>query len=333
MATIGEETLADEQVRRVQAGAAAVAAGLLTIGGGALAALLYSDLPTVPLLGSLNERLATTEAEPGLKALQVLWYDDNAVKLMAISIVLALAAAAIGLTLSHLYRSTRSRRPALHRGIVLASIGGAVLVAVAGIVQAIGVSIEAAAFAGSSDQTSDAAADVLQSPVVVAALALRQLGVFALGFAFVLLALNAMRVGLLTRFMGVLGIIVGVLFIVPLGSSLPVVQAFWLCALGALFLGRWPSGLPPAWVTGEAQPWPTQQELREARLERAAERTAGDDPPAKPVKLTKPEAKPVKPAAKPAGRREPAEPPETPAPQMPERRPHPSSKKHKRKRR
>ena len=51
-----------------------------------------------------------------------------------------------------------------------------------------------------------------------------------------------MRVGLLTRFMGVLGIIVGVLFIIPLGSSLPIVQAFWLCALGALFLGRWPRG-------------------------------------------------------------------------------------------
>jgi len=315
VATTGDETLADEHRRRVQAGASAIAAGILTIGGGALAALVYSDLPTVPILGSLNERLASSAPEPGLKAVQVLWYDENAVKLIAISIVLALAAAAIGLALSHLYRSTRARRPELHRGIVIAAIAGSVLVAVAGIVQAIGVSIEAAAFADSSNQSSDSAADVLQSPVVVAALALRQFGVFALGFAFVLLSLNAMRVGLLTRFMGVLGIIVGVLFIVPLGSSLPVVQAFWLCALGALFLGRWPSGLPPAWVTGAAQPWPTQQQLREARLERQADK-AGDDPP--------PER---------GARREPAEPPETPAPQMPERRPHPSSKKHKRKRR
>ncbi len=33
------------------------------------------------------------------------------------------------------------------------------------------------------------------------------------GFAFVLICLNAMRVGLLTRFMGILGIIVGVLFV------------------------------------------------------------------------------------------------------------------------
>ncbi|MEA2192218.1 MAG: hypothetical protein QOI73_2339 [Solirubrobacteraceae bacterium] len=316
MATTGDETLLDEQRRRTQAGASAIAAGILTIGGGALAALVYSDLPTVPILGALNERLSPNAPQPGLKAVQVLWYDDNAVKLIAISIVLALAAAAIGLTLSHLYRSTRARRPDLHRAVVYAAIAGAVLVAVAGIVQAIGVSIEAASFAGSSKQSSDAAGDVLQSPVVVAALALRQVGVFALGFAFVMLSLNAMRVGLLTRFMGVLGVIVGALFIIPLGSSLPIVQAFWLCALGALFLGRWPSGMPPAWVTGDAQPWPTQQELREARLERKVTKEDDDEP-----------------APKPRARRAPPEPPETPAPQMPERRPHPSSKKHKKRKR
>ena len=84
-----------------------------------------------------------------------------------------------------------------------------------------------------------------------------------------LTALNAMRVGLLTRFMGVLGIIVGVLFVIPLEGALPIVKVFWLVALGVLFLGRWPGGMPPAWVTGEAQPWPTQQELREAAHGRA----------------------------------------------------------------
>jgi hypothetical protein len=183
-------------------------------------------------------------------------------------------------------------------------------------VQAIAVTIEASSFAGAASQTSQEARDVLQSPAIVAALLLRQIGVFALGFAFVLLALNGMRVGLLTRFMGVLGIIVGVLFIIPIGSSLPIVQAFWLCALGALFLHRWPSGMPPAWVTGEAQPWPTQQELREARMEAQAPKP--DDAEERPRRI---------------GRRQRAEPPETPAPELPARRPHPSSKKRKRKRR
>ena len=35
--------------------------------------------------------------------------------------------------------------------------------------------------------------------------------------------------------------------------------------VGVLLLGRWPAGLPAAWPDGEARPWPTQQEIREAK--------------------------------------------------------------------
>ena len=136
-------------------------------------------------------------------------------------------------------------------------------------------------------------------------------GQLSLGFAFVLISLNAMRVGLLTRFMGVLGIIVGVLFVIPLGT-LQVVQPFWLLALTALFLGRWPNGVPPAWKTGEAEPWPSQQELREQREQAKGAQGGGDG---KPAPTPEPE-----PAAAGAGQGT-----EAPA--------HPSSKKRKRKRR
>jgi hypothetical protein len=61
----------------------------------------------------------------------------------------------------------------------------------------------------------------------------------------------------------VLGIIVGVLFVIPIGSPVPVVQAFWLGALAYLLSGRWPNGVPPAWESGKAEPWPSAQEMRE----------------------------------------------------------------------
>jgi hypothetical protein len=139
------------------------------------------------------------------------------------------------------------------------------------------------------------------------------------------MSLNAMRVGLLTRFMGVLGIIVGGLFIIPLGASLPIVQAFWLVAIGALFLGYWPPGVPPAWVTGEAQPWPSQQELREQRMARKdASATSAKPSLRKDASAT---------SAKPSLRKQRPEPPETPAPEAPARPAHSSSKKRKRKRR
>jgi MFS family permease len=315
VATTADETLADEQRRRIPAAVASIAAGTLTLAGGALTAAVFSDRPTVPVLDALREHLEPNPPQPGLKARQVLWAHDHAVQLILLGIVLALAAATIGLALTHLYRSVQARRPDLPRAIVVAAITGAVMLAVASLVQAIGGAIAAASFADSATQTAAAARDALRPPALLVAGLLQVIGVFALALSFVLLALNGMRVGLLTRFMGVLGIIVGALFIIPLGASLPIVQAFWLVALGALFLGRWPSGLPPAWATGEAQPWPSQQELREAR---AAKLGKDDDEPERPRR---------------AARRERAEPPETPAPVMPERRPHPSSKKRKRKRR
>jgi hypothetical protein len=316
VATTVDETLADEQRLRTRAGIAAVVAGILTIGGGTLTALINSDKPVVPVIDALREHLATDPPKIGLKAREVFWYADNGVKTILAALVLSLAAAAIGFALATLYRFVKARRPELPRGIVSAAIAGAVLVAVAGLVQAIGLTVQASSFQNAADQSSAVAREALPSPTILAAGLLQLVGVFALGLAFVLLSLNGMRVGLLTRFMGVLGIIVGVLFIVPIGSPLPIVQAFWLVALGALFLGRWPSGMPPAWVTGEAQPWPSQQELREARLDAQAERKEGkEDRPRFGARRARPE------------------PPETPAPELPERRPHPSSKKKKRKRR
>jgi hypothetical protein len=316
VATTADETLADEQRVRTRAGIAAVAAGLLTIGGGVVTALVNSDKPTVPVLGALREHFAIDPPKVGLKARQVIWYADNGIKVILAALLLSLAAGAIGFALATFYRFVKARRPELPRGIVSAAIAGAVLVAVAGMVQSIGLTVQASSFKDAADQSSAVAQEALPSPTILAAGLLQLVGVFGLGLAFVLLALNGMRVGLLTRFMGVLGIIVGVLFIVPIGSPLPIVQAFWLVALGVLFLGRWPSGMPPAWVTGEAQPWPSQQELREARMEAQAERAEG--------KESRPRF---------GARRARPEPPETPAPELPERRPHPSSKKKKRKRR
>jgi hypothetical protein len=82
----------------------------------------------------------------------------------------------------------------------------------------------------------------------------------------VFVALNAMRAGLLTKFMGILGCIIGVLVIVPLGP-LPIVQTFWLVAIAALLFGFWPSGMPPAWASGKAEPWPSQAATAAKRRE------------------------------------------------------------------
>ena len=55
--------------------------------------------------------------------------------------------------------------------------------------------------------------------------ALFQLGSLTLAVGLVLVSLNAMRVGLLTRLLGYLGIVAGAMLVL---FPLPVVQIFWL---------------------------------------------------------------------------------------------------------
>jgi len=74
-----------------------------------------------------------------------------------------------------------------------------------------------------------------------------QLGSLLLTVGFIWTALNATRVGLLTRFVGYLGAFAGVLVLFPIGTPVPVVQGFWLLAMAVLIAGRWPSGTPSAW--------------------------------------------------------------------------------------
>jgi hypothetical protein len=125
-------------------------------------------------------------------------------------------------------------------------------------------------------------------------------GALALALAIVFVSLNSMRVGLLTRFMGVLGIITGVLQILPFGGPLPVVQCFWLVMLAVLFSGRWPGGRPPAWQSGNAEPWPSSAEIRERRARAAAERRGE---PYEPPASEEPEPVPAGPSSSAAARK------------------------------
>ena len=86
-----------------------------------------------------------------------------------------------------------------------------------------------------------------------------------IGLAAVLLytCLNAMRVGLLTRFWGSLGMALGV------AALLLLVQfsLIFFIYFALLLIGKLPGGRPPAWAAGEAVPWPTAGEKVAAELE------------------------------------------------------------------
>jgi hypothetical protein len=159
--------------------------------------------------------------------------------------------------LFYLYTATRFRRSELPTVARILIFAGPILFALCSIWFQFRQAHAADQFLAGTVKTNKHAEDVLRSATTAVA-GLSLAASIATGLATVLVSLNAMRAGLLSRFMGVLGIILGVLFVLPLIAS-PVVQLFWLLALGVLLFDKWPGGRGPAWATGEAEPWPSPQ--------------------------------------------------------------------------
>ena len=250
----------EQRVGRPVAVASFVAAALL------IASLVYSS-------SKLNVQTDTT-----LEGLRLI--DERKTDVLITTILQALSTALIAAPLWFLFEATRFRRPEAPAIARYLAIAGPVLTGVFQVIRQIQVADVAdsvVAQLASNPLAPKAANEFAKDELGAGSLqVVGSIGLaagLALAFAFIMVSLNAMRAGLLSRFMGILGIIVGVLFVIPLLGPVPIVEVFWIAALGLLFLGKWPQGgRGPAWETGEAIPWPTaadrQAELVAARAER-----------------------------------------------------------------
>ena len=273
-----EQTLAWEAARRRTAGLSALGAALFTFAGSLITGLALSGLPdyderTLSVLDTLDRAASGQEEAAGRLAAQTAYLGDHATLPIVGSVLFGVGTLLLFPPMAYLFRATRARRPAFGQLALILLAAGTVAFGVGRTVAELARYIGAAGFDGGSNAE---AAEALTGSPLQAAGVVWQVGLFALGVAFVLICLNAMRAGLLTRFMGILGMIVGATFVLPLDQQ-GIIRVFWIGALGALILGRWPSGVPRAWAEGVAVPWPTQQEIREQR--EAARREAAGEPP------------------------------------------------------
>jgi hypothetical protein len=302
------------------AGFAALAAAVLTLAGNILISLALRDLPKaedrlVTVTDALRDVVNGQTIPPGRLAAQAEYLGQHAAAPIAGAVLVGLGTLLLFIPLAYLFRAVRARRANVGQWLLILLAAGAVFYGVGNVLVNVARDLGAQDFVNARDHSNSAAAKALTRSPYVAGQILAQAGALALGFGLVLTALNAMRVGLLTRFMGILGMIVGVTVVLPL-DQLGIIRSFWLATLGALILGRWPSGMPKAWTTGEAAPWPTQQALREQR-ERAREGAGGEQRRARGA-----ESSPAAP-----------KPPAAPRPQPRNGEPHSASKKKRRKRR
>jgi hypothetical protein len=180
------------------------------------------------------------------------------------AIVNAIASVGIAWTLVYLYRASKARNPDVRPFIRYLAIVGGGLSALAGVVYAVIVAIKVHEFATTGAQTYDEATHLTSGAGLLALQLAGQLAALIVAVSFVLVCMQAIRVGLLTKFLGYLGMFAGALVLFQI-TQIPVVQLFWLGAVGYLFSGRWPSGVPAAWRTGRAEVLPSGADLRAQR--------------------------------------------------------------------
>jgi hypothetical protein len=277
---------------------AAFTAGVLLLAGMVILQTMLEDRPRVEPLADF---LLSVDASPSSLILQ--------------SVVQALGALCLIPVFYYLFRATIHRAPPMPRWFVYFIVAGPLLYAISQVFGAVERIDVAEMFADGNytlddpdperlaeqcpairgELGSDCAQELLQQNANLAAALPSLIGSVLVAFMYVMLPLRARRAGLLSPFMSILGVIAGVLLVLQLAPPLPVViQAFWLGAIGALYLGNWPGGRGPAWESGEPDPWPSAAERRGLGPRRDDGDVSEPEPPSEPDAPAPPaEAEPV----------------------------------------
>jgi hypothetical protein len=250
----------------------------------AIAAFLAGGMLLVSATLFFPEDREGIERNPDL----LLSIDEQSGGYMASALLSALAGLLLIGVFLYLFRATLARGGGIPSWFIYLVVAAPLVYAVSTVVGAFEAIDLADEFSSGEPIRGDAGADRARdlggtSTVLVA---LATAGTVGLAFLFVMLPLRARRVGLLTPFMGILGAIAGALVVFQLTGISSVIQAFWLGALGMLFLGKWPGGRGPAWESGQPEPWPS------AAQRRGLVPKPGEEEPAK-LDPTPPEPEPV----------------------------------------
>jgi hypothetical protein len=272
------DQVARESERRSRLAVPAFAGGVLYLLSSIIISSTLNGAPTVGLLQGLAPALGGV-ANPAVspRAEEVKFISHHAGPLIAGSVLAAVAIVALMLILLLLFDAASFRRPetwSLARPLVLY---GGIAVAVVSVGHQVVSAIETHNFATGHDFSSHAVDQALTkgtANMVVEYIDL--LSGLALAAGMIGVMLGAQRVGLLPRWMGILGIFAGLLIFLPIGGAqLQIIVSFWMVMAGILLIGKWPNGDPPAWPAGEARPWPSAQRRAPARAAEPAPAAAG----------------------------------------------------------
>jgi len=200
------------------------------------------------------------------------------------SILQAIGVGLLAAPLYYLFRAAKARSEAMRGQLVGVVVAAPLFLAALAILSCVSTLHAASDFVSnevphlvakgvalSSDRANEAAsATITEAPLRPLAAGFGIGGQLGFVVAMIYTALYAMRTGLLTRFWGSLGMALGAVSFLFFQFTL-----LWFIYIGLLLLGLVPGGKPPAWQSGEAEPWPTPGERAAEDLNRASD----EEPP------------------------------------------------------
>jgi hypothetical protein len=254
------------------------------------AALCAFGSAALALAGFLAPSLTGATGDTLLEQLTAI-ADESTTYLLA-AILEASGLVLLAPVLFYAQRAARARRDQL-AGIALGlSIVGPLLAAAVALVLQVIIIDVAQDYLAAGSPTEAGAEEAASSAGSTLTQGLSLAAPLAFSFALVLVSVNAMRAGLFSRFLGILGIAIAALSIYPILGEPVILQAAWAAALGVLFLDRWPGGRGPAWERVEAVPWPTpaqrMEEQQRARAEAEGRIAPDRTPPAEAEERPRP---------------------------------------------
>jgi drug/metabolite transporter (DMT)-like permease len=240
---------------------------------------LLTMLAVVLFAISLVLLASTYSADGNAEVLQKI--DEDSGNFVLASILRGFGAALLVVPIVYLFQAASARSEAMRRQLIGLAIIGPLFLAAATFLNAFVLPDAASDFVargvvGSGDHADEIANNVISDQ------SLQGLGVglligggiaFAIGTAYT--CFYAMRTGLLTRFLGSLGMALAVVSVI--NAQFFQFMLLWIAYFGLLVGGWTPRGRPPAWAAGEAIPWPTPGERAAESLQGEAE--PGDDHP------------------------------------------------------
>jgi hypothetical protein len=253
--------VASESRRRSRLAVPAFAGGFLYLLSAIIISTTLRGAPTVGLFQGMTptlEGVAHPTVSP--RTAEVKFISHHALALIAGGALAAIAVAILTLVLLLLADATIFRRPETWSPTKPLILGGGIAVAIVTLAHQLVSAIETHRFAVGHDHSNGAVERALTTGGATAAVDyVAVLAGLVLAVGMISLMVNALRVGLLVRWMAFLGMFTALLIVLPIGGAeLQVVPAFWLVMMGILYAGRWPNGEPPAWAAGEARPWPSR---------------------------------------------------------------------------